>query len=1124
MLRIMALCLLLFCLTSVTRAQPPAEPTAPKPGEAVAKVLSDAEPLSKDKKYAEILPIADRALTLAKTNGDVVGEAQSLQIRAQALQSLNRTEEAVAAWRETAATWKLAGDGPGEINALAQAGILLLYNNAAEAHTLLQLAFAAAKAEQKRPLAGATVLDQSGTVVYQKGRLNDAEACWATALAVRQKREPESLDVATSLNNLGNAAHDRGDLKAAEDYHKQALAIREKLAPASISVAMSLNNLGLVARARSDLKAAEDYLKQALALREKLSPQSMDVAGSLNNLGVVAKDKGDLSAAEDYYKRALAIKEKRVPNSLNVAISLNNLGVVTTERGDLKVAEDYHRRALAIREKLAPDSLNVASSLNNLGGLARFRGDLEVAENYHKRALAIREKLAPNSLIVATSLINLGNVADDRGNLVAAEGYDKRALAIQETLAPNSLDVAMSLENLGNIARARGDWVVAEDHYKRALAIKQKLAPDSLDVAMCLNNLGAEAYDRADLKAADNYFRRSLTIRQKLAPNSLDMADSLKDLGDVAERKGNLPVAEHLAQQAWDIVHHHAAFVSGDQARQAFENANAGYGASLLGCQLALHQPERAFATLEQGRTQALLQMLTERRLLANVRNVTLWDSYLSAVHAQDKALTAASEASSAEAHARLQLATAQENKVAPAEISLLKTVLDAAQAHFQQAEQEYTRQRVALEQTWNDIKHATPRAFPSELSLTQLKQSLSADTLYLAFTVGQDHTYLFLLGRNLPVQAFTLIIPQKVLEHKVQNLREALTNPQSGLTSFSRDSHALFALLFPTAVHKQLSRSSHLLISPDGPLWQLPFAALVTTPGASPRYLGLDTSLTVTQSLSLFARTRQEPLQHTPGQVLTALVVGDPLFIRTNRNTATSVANKANTGSPTVQVASASLTTSRGERGFLWGQDSPPSPLPHTRTEALAIANLYNTQPLLAADATEANVRARLDSADIIHLATHGYLNPRVPMASGVLLTPPEQEPASGETDNDGALQAWEIWHLKLKADLVVLSACETGLGRHVAGEGIIGLSRALQYAGCRSVIASQWKVEDKSTARLMVALHKGLRTGLSKDEALRRAMQGVASESRTHHPYYWAPFFLMGEWENRIGTGTHP
>jgi CHAT domain-containing protein len=201
-------------------------------------------------------------------------------------------------------------------------------------------------------------------------------------------------------------------------------------------------------------------------------------------------------------------------------------------------------------------------------------------------------------------------------------------------------------------------------------------------------------------------------------------------------------------------------------------------------------------------------------------------------------------------------------------------------------------------------------------------------------------------------------------------------------------------------------------------------------------------------------------------------------------------------------------------ERGALVGGGTAPAPLPGTEGEAVAVARLYGAVPLLGEQATEAALRRRIGDADVVHLATHGYLHPTRPMSSGVLLTPPRSGPERETSDDDGALQAWEIYsELRLRAELVVLSACETGRGQNVSGEGIVGLTRALQYAGARAVVASQWRVGDASTSRLMVALHETLRAGATKDAALQAAMARVRSSPATRHPYYWAAFFLTGD-----------
>jgi CHAT domain-containing protein len=291
---------------------------------------------------------------------------------------------------------------------------------------------------------------------------------------------------------------------------------------------------------------------------------------------------------------------------------------------------------------------------------------------------------------------------------------------------------------------------------------------------------------------------------------------------------------------------------------------------------------------------------------------------------------------------------------------------------------------------------------------------------------------------------------------------------------------------------------AKRIIISPSGPLWELPFAALVMNSSGEPEWLGLERRLSYTPSLTVLAGTGEaEPRPAEPKRH--ALVVGDPQFVRASVPAAMGA------------IESAIL---RGERFYLAPKGAVPARLPATAVEARRVAALYDVQPLLGEAATEAAVREKLTHASVVHLATHGYFNPQLAMSSGILLAPPAGEIAIHATDDDGALQAWEFGtSLPLQANLVVLSACETGLGETARGEGLVGLTRALQAAGARSVVATHWKVADEATADLMVTLHKHLRKGAATDEALRQAMRKIAERKRTRHPFYWAAFLLTGD-----------
>jgi CHAT domain-containing protein len=957
-----------------------------------------------------------------------------------------------------------------------------------------------------------------GVVARNEGDLNAARDYYQRALAIREKLAPNSLAVASSLNNLGNVARDRGELNAARDFDQRALAIQEQLAPDSLDVALSLNNLGIVARSQSDLGAAGRYYQRGLEIREKLAPNSLIVAASLDNLGLVAHDRGDLNSARDYHQRALAIREKLAPNSLDVATSLNNLGNVVVDQGDLSAARDYRQRSLAIREKLAPNSLVVASSLNNLGNVALYQGDLSAARDYQQRALAIRERLAPNSLSVATSLNNLAAVAQIQGDLSRARDYGERALAIQEKFAPNSLSAAFSLDSLGTVALYQGDLSAARDYHRRSLAIREKLAPNSIDVARSLNNLGTVAHDQGDVKTARDYDERSLAIEERLAPNSLDAAAIMDNLATLSYEEGDVASAAQYGAHAWAIVKAQAAAVTGDDARQAFQTQFQSIDSQLVRFQLALGHADDAFVTLEEGRAQALLQALTERGVARRLAPVDRWQRYELAQTASNHAGKTLETAGGAEAKATIALEAEIAQQSGPAIIQEKHRDLADREWDTEQARQAYTRARVEAERLWAEVRHTIEVAIPAPSAVADARVVLPQDTILAAFVVGDKESALFVVQRDGPVRAFALSLPLKELTARVDFVRGTVSREAGARGVRVQESDEvrvkaardLYQKLFPLAVREMIGKSTRVVLSPDGVLWDLPFAALVINEADKPQYLGLEKPLVYAQSLTTLAQTIRAAAP-TGAAKPKVLVIGNPLYDNALRQRLTKTQ-----GTPVLTAAARVVAGPRaqGELALLSRDGEIPEPLPYAEEEAKQVAALYGVRASVGPEPTEAWFRQRAPDADIIHLATHGYFNPFRAVSSGLRLAVPEQEPGPADTDNDGALQAWEVFtQLQLHADLVVLSACQTGVGARVPGEGLVGLTRAFQVAGAASIVATQWRVADRSTARGMVALHQQLRKGLAKDEALRLAMRTLAADPRTAHPYYWAPFVLVGD-----------
>jgi len=968
----------------------------------------------------------------------------------------------------------------------------------------------------------AATLSNLGIAAYSQGDLAGAQEHFLRALAIDEAKAPGSLDVAATLTNLGAVAQAQGDLSGAWEYHTRARAIYEAKAPGSLDVAATLVNLGIVTYSQGDLEGAQAYWLRALVIEETKAPGSLGVATTLNNLGNVAQSQGDLAGAWGYHIRALAIREAKAPGSLDVAKSLNNLGNVAYFQGDLAGARRFFLGALTIKEAKAPGSLDVAGSLGNLGSVAEALGDAPGAREYHLRALAIEEAKAPDSLEVATRLHNLGNVAYSQGDLAGAREYLLRALAIQEAKAPGSLDMAASLDNLGVVDSSQGNLASAREHHLRALTIREAKAPESLDVATGLNNVGSVAYSQGDLASAQEYFVRALAIQETKAPRSLDVAKSLNNLGKVARDRKEFAGARESIAESWAIARRYGALVTGDEARQGFAQLHANYAFDLVRINLDLGSREAAFATLEESRSQALLQMLALRGIKDQVDDPGLWTSYSEAEYRFQQEAQRLAEASTSLDQVKADLEASR--AAGEDEQTRNQEILAKAEGGREAALSEYTRLRLEVESRLAAVRNAVPALRDDPVSVEEARRILPADAVWVAFAVGEEDTAVFLVPAAAGAQITAYLIPLKTAElaAKVSAIVATIrSRPPAAKLAWQRSEaelavagRELYGFLFPESVRQLIDQAGRLMISPDGRLWELPFSALVMNREGEPAWLGVEKALSFQQSLSAYVREKEAHQSGGDG----VLIVGNPDFgsptTAKNRVATSGVKRKARKVSGRDIASARPVDWSRGERSYFVLDGKPPDALPGTAKEASEIARLYATEPMTGSAATEPEVRQRMPSARVIHLATHGYFHPTMPMASGVLLSAPKEELASETTDQDGVLQAYEFsGDMRLRADLVVLSACETGRGKAVHGEGLIGLTRSLQMAGARSVVATHWRIDDQASREVMVAFHRKVRGGVAKDEALRQAMAEAQLQNGTRHPYYWAAFFLSGE-----------
>jgi CHAT domain-containing protein len=415
-------------------------------------------------------------------------------------------------------------------------------------------------------------------------------------------------------------------------------------------------------------------------------------------------------------------------------------------------------------------------------------------------------------------------------------------------------------------------------------------------------------------------------------------------------------------------------------------------------------------------------------------------------------------------------------------------------------------------------VRQASPRLaalrYPEPLSAEEARRTLSPDAAMLSFMIGERETLLFLVRPSAETASALTVLRLPLgaaeLDRKVTRLVE-LIETQASPTSIAAVSNGLYRSLFSQA-EPLLARTKRLVLVPDGALHKLPFAALARRIAQDrPLYLIERWAIHSVISATVYAQLlKSRETDDSRGIV----AFGDPLYPHLESGEAEQVALS--------NLRSAIQTSSR------------LAPLPHTRTEVESIATLYPNQStvFLGASATEERARLHAHTARYLHFACHGVLDEEIPINSGLVLTVPI-DPVEGE--HDGVFQAWEIIEkLRLDAEIVTLSACETGLGANLGGEGLVGLTRAFQYAGARSVLASLWSVSDESTADLMRAFYTRLRSGMPKDEALQAAQidalrspraptgqgsraigstRSVASTSGGH-PFRWASFELFGDW----------
>jgi CHAT domain-containing protein/Tfp pilus assembly protein PilF len=856
--------------------------------------------------------------------------------------------------------------------------------------------------------------------------------------------------------------------------------------------------------------------------RFAFSPQQSK-ASPAAGLVVLAHQKhveGDYAEAEVLLTRALEIDVKALgSDSPEIANILNNLAEAYREQGKYADAEQMYVRAINIDTKAyGRDSGELVHVLNNLGLLYGGEGRNTDAEALHLRALVIAPKVyGKDSMPVAITLNCLGSLYLGQGRYQDAEPLFRRSLEIRQKLQPpDHPDIGTALNNLATIYTGEGKYTDAEPLLERALSIDERSnGREHPVVAIDLNNLAQLKQNQGKLTDAERYYLQSLSIQEKvLPPDHPATTSTLADLSDLYYAQDNYQKAAPYFQR--NIV----------SLERQFQ-----YNFTFMS-----EQDRLRFLQIVSGRFPAYFSFCTkfydkDPALAGAMYDVALWQKGLIAssiaslrsriAHSGDKGTLDLLEQLAAKRAeiARLMSGAPMNTTESLAAIARLREQADEMERELAKRSDVVAERNRMASLTWRDVRNALA---PGEAAIEFVR---------FGYFDGKKRTgavkYVALIATPATRTSPALVSLGEADQLEISALQDYWHRVEGG-PSASESGIEFYRKLWKP-LESKLGGAKRVYISPDGLFNQISLAAVPSDDGRL---------LIEKYDLRIVLSTRDLMRQRTAASSRTAVLIGDPQFDLTEgEQRAVLAQGRRNSASQTTaQMVGGREPTGPGQG--LRSQDQPGRALQRlagTAEEVKSVAGLlshagWSVETFTGAEALEETVKG-IKGVRVLHIATHGFFEPDqaqatsprgledVMLRSGLYFAGANRVLTSGHAAaemEDGVLTAYEATGLTLQGtDLVVLSACETGLGESANGEGVFGLRRALQEAGALTVLMSMWKVPDNETRQLMTLFYTKWLAGKDKPTALREAQlelrQDVMRRWQEDRPHDWAAFVLV-------------
>ena len=863
-----------------------------------------------------------------------------------------------------------------------------------------------------------------------------------------------------------------------------------------------------------DFRKAFDVAAPTLPLFRSVK-DPLGESSTLNFLGGMSDVLGDPQGALRYYGEALPVT-RASNDQLTEGAVLNNIGKIYNDLADWQRSIEYYNQALALY-RLRNNKRQEGITLHNIGvayaGLAEPDKSLEM----FRQALALRLE-AGDKAGQADTLTSIGWIYNSTGRSTEALDFYNQALPLRQIVGDRRAE-GITLDHIGIAYATLNQPERALEFHLQALE-RHRAAGSPRTEAIALGNIGYVYCLLNKPQEAVQFYTQALSIFDRLG-DLQNEAKMYEGLANAERALGKLQDALKHTDSALNLIEAVRSAAGTQQARSAYLASRHSAYELYIGLLMQLHRENpadgyeaRALQASERVRARSLTEMLGEARVDFR-RGV-------------DPSLIAREEelGQRLNAKAQRQIQLRGQKGGSQEEISNLGREIETLEAEYQQVQAAIRK---------NSPEYAS-LVQPQPLNVKEIQEQLDPDTLLLEYSLGEKQSFVWAVTstslKSYELPARDLIDKNARKVYELLTARSIVKSGETAAAKKVRLDQLDSALTETTAV---LSRqvlgplanelgNKRLLVAADGSLQYVPFAALskispapagsssITAARTAAAYkpLVFDHEIVSIPSASALAVQRKSLAGRKSAPKFLA-VIADPVFSVTDERLAPVIA-ESKTPTPSEDVTASRILehTTDGEAWKLGIRR-----LPFTRQEAdqiLAVApNASNLREVDFDASRAAGTASDLSQYRYVHFATHGYLDAEHPGLSAIVLSLVNKQ----GKPQDGFLRVHDVYNLNLPAELVVLSACQTGLGKDIKGEGLVGLTQGFMYAGARRVVVSLWSVNDKATAQLMQRFYRGmLREKLTPAAALRAAQVEMWKQKQWQSPYYWAAFTMQGEW----------